>query len=297
MSGARCARAHSLGGPRRTGTAPLDSALGKSFTTRQILSLAWGERAPSPVALRADSHCTYCGSTRAFPRTLAHDDVWTTPPHPRPRQERERRSAPCTERLEQREAQDVFDVPITKRQRAQVIGGGGTHVGARARSAHAFGAERVARGGDLAATAHRRPGAQRPRHRRRARSARRRWQPAAAPPAAHTGAQRALCARSAVRRARSATWRSGSPQAPGTQRPRHGRRARSARRRQLACWRSHSTRWDVGGLCLLARATLYNNISQIYQADSLVVHSVSSHTVWSETRERFGRHMARAWLN
>ena len=97
--------------------------------------------------------------------------------------------------------------------------------GARARSAHAIGAERVARGGascELACwrsqhtdtlggfclLAHRRrPGAQRPRHRRRARSARCRWQPAAAPPGAarHTGAQRrapsAPSARSAVRRA------------------------------------------------------------------------------------------------
>ena len=41
----------------------------------------WGEGAPIRVVLRADSHCTCCGSTRAFPRTLAHDDLWTTPPH------------------------------------------------------------------------------------------------------------------------------------------------------------------------------------------------------------------------
>ena len=44
----------------------------------------------------------------------------------------------------------------------------------------------------------------------------------------------------AERRARSAWRRSGSPQAPGAQRPRHRRRARSARRRQLACWREQS---------------------------------------------------------
>ena len=56
--------------------------------------------------------------------------------------------------------------------------------------------------------------------------------------------------RSAVRRAHSARRRSGSPQAPGAQRPRHRRRARSARRRQLACWRSQHT---LGGLCLLAQ--------------------------------------------
>ena len=57
------------------------------------------------------------------------------------------RSAPCDKRLDQREAHDVFDIPTTKRQRAHVYGGG---------------------------TTCRRPGAQRPRHRRRARSARRR---------------------------------------------------------------------------------------------------------------------------
>ena len=48
-------------------------------------------------------------------------------------------------------------------------------VGARARSAPAFGAERVARGRDPAATGARE--AQRPRHWRRARNARRHWQP------------------------------------------------------------------------------------------------------------------------
>ena len=103
----------------------------------------------------------------------------------------------------------------------------------------------------------RRPGAQRPRHRRRARSARRRWQPAAAPPGAarHTGAQRrAPCA---VRRAPSARRRSGSPQAPGAQRPRHRRRARSARRRQLRAGMlaqpAHGRHTDtLGGFCLLA---------------------------------------------
>ena len=87
----------------------------------------------------------------------------------------------------------------------------GCRIGARARSAHAIGAERVARGGD---------GSQR--H--------------AAPPGAarHTGAQRPRrAAPCAERRARSARRRSGSPHAPGAQRPRHRRRARSARRRQL----------------------------------------------------------------
>ena len=40
----------------------------------------------------------------------------STPPHPRPRQERE--------------AHDVFDVPTTKRQRAQAQGGASWHAGA-----------------------------------------------------------------------------------------------------------------------------------------------------------------------
>ena len=31
------------------------------------ISLAWGEGAPIPAALRADAHCTCCGSTQAFP--------------------------------------------------------------------------------------------------------------------------------------------------------------------------------------------------------------------------------------
>ena len=89
---------------------------------------------------------------------------------------------------------------------------GGTHVGARARSAHAIGAERAARGRDRAAAGARARSAhaigaervarggdgsqrlRRPAHRRAAPSA-----------------------RSAVRRARSARRRSGSPQAPGAQ--------------------------------------------------------------------------------
>ena len=145
-----------------------------------------------PATRRSDLHCTCCGGALALPRTC---EVWTTPPHPRPR-----RSAPCTE---QREAHNVFDIPTTKRQRAQLSGG--THVGAQARSAHAIGAERVARGGDCSQrlphpvrhrarstlgagrvarggdqARRRRPGAQRSRHMRRARSATRRWQPAAA---------------------------------------------------------------------------------------------------------------------
>jgi hypothetical protein len=118
----------------------------------------------------------------SVPRTLAHDDVCTN--SPQPSLSAGARSAPCTERLEQREALDAFDIPTTKRQCVQVIRGA-AHVGA-------------------------------PRHRRRARSARwqpgcrrrmgvarsatRRWKPAAAPPGAQ-GAQRPRSARSAETRA------------------------------------------------------------------------------------------------
>ena len=44
-----------------------------------------------------------------------------------------KRTKPSTERLEQREAHEVFDITTTKRQRAHVIGGGAL-VGAWARS-------------------------------------------------------------------------------------------------------------------------------------------------------------------
>ena len=160
---------------------------------------------------------------------------------------------------EQREAQDVFDVPTNnKRGNARKLSGGGTHVGAPGRAApmpSRFGAERVARGGDLAAAA----GAQarsRPRHRRRARSARRRWQPAAAPPAdtqarSAPSARGAPCAERVARRGDQARRR---------------RRARSAHAmgaervaRGGASWHAGaaSTRWDVGGLCPARRAQLY----------------------------------------
>ena len=57
---------------------------------------------------------------------------------------------PCTERIEQRAAHDVFDIPTTPRTTCASYRGA-AHVGARARSAHAFGAERVARGDEKAA--------------------------------------------------------------------------------------------------------------------------------------------------
>ena len=84
----------------------------------------------------------------SVPRTLAHDDVWTTPPHPRPRQEREARLAPSVSSSAKRTTSSTSPPP---RGNARSYRGGEQHVGARARSAHAFGAERVARGGEKAA--------------------------------------------------------------------------------------------------------------------------------------------------
>ena len=85
----------------------------------------------------------------SVPRTLAHDDVWTTPPHPRPRQEREARLAPSVSSSAKRTTSSTSPPP---RGNARSYRGGGQHVGARARSAPAFGTERVARGSDPAAT-------------------------------------------------------------------------------------------------------------------------------------------------
>ena len=124
------------------------------------------------------------------------------------------RSAPCTKRLDQRKAHDVFDIPtVPRRQRAQP----GEHMWALGRAAPTPlvpSAQREAATG----LPYRRPGAQRPRHQRRARSARRRWQPAAAPPG--TQARSAL---GAQRRAPSAKRR-----ARGGDQARRRRRARSA---------------------------------------------------------------------
>ena len=112
------------------------------------------------------------------------------------------RGARCTERLEQRKAHDVFDIPtIPRRQRAQP----GEHMWALGRAPPT----------PLV------PSAQR--------------EAATGLPYRRPGPRRCTPSR---RRERSARRRSGSPQAPGAQRPRHRRRARSARRRQLACWRS-----------------------------------------------------------
>ena len=58
---------------------------------------------------------------------------------------------PCTEPPEQHAAHNVFDIPTTPQETTCAVYAE-AHVGARARSARAFGAERVARGRDPAAT-------------------------------------------------------------------------------------------------------------------------------------------------
>ena len=136
----------------------------------------------------------------------------TTPP---PSPSAGARSAHCIERPEQRAAHGAFNIPTTKRQRAHVYGGGTTcrRPGAQ-RPRH----RRRARSAWPRPGCRRRPGAQRPRHRRRARSASRRWQPAAAPPG--TQARSAL---GAQRRAPSA-----ERVARGAGQARRRRRVRSA---------------------------------------------------------------------
>ena len=124
------------------------------------------------------------------------------------------RSAPCTKRLDQREAHDVFDIPTTKRQRGALSGGNTCRRPGAQRPRH----RRRARSAWPRPGCRRRTGAQRPRHRRRARSASRRWQPAAAPPG--TQARSAL---GAQRRAPSA-----ERVARGAGQARRRRRVRSA---------------------------------------------------------------------
>ena len=194
---------------------------------------AWpGGRALRLQRRAAPTHTAHAAVARK--RSPAHLRMMMseTPPHPRPRQEREARVAPSVSSSAKRTT-SLTSPPSpgdNVRNRGSTCGRSGVQrlrLWCRARSARPrpgcrigaqapgaarhLGAERVARGGD---------GSQRLR-----RLAHRRAAPSA----------RAPCAE---RRARSARRRSGSPQAPGAQRPRHRRRARSARRRQLACWRS-----------------------------------------------------------
>ena len=130
------------------------------------------------------------------------------------------RNTRCNERLEQRAAHDVFDIPTTKNQRAQVSG----RVHSRRPGAQRQRHRRLALRARRRPGYRRRPGAQRPRHRRRARSARRRWQPAAAPPG--TQARSAL---GAERREPSAERRAQNAEREAAIRLAASARARSAR--------------------------------------------------------------------
>ena len=131
---------------RRVRTAGARSAGARALKARGI-GLAWGEGAPIPVALRADSRCTCCGSTQAFPRTLAHDDYG--PPLPTLALGRSAKRALHRASRAARSARRLRHPHHQEATRAQVSVG--EHIGARARSAHAFSAERVARGSDPAA--------------------------------------------------------------------------------------------------------------------------------------------------
>ena len=178
----------------------------------------------------------------SVPPTLAHDDVCTTPPQPSPSAGAP--SAPCAERLEQRKAHDIFDIPTNKRQCAQVIAEG-AHVGARARSAYAFGAELVARGGSQAAAgawaervARRGDGSQRlprPVHRRAA-------------PAAHPerGAPARNASGSAMRRLVAGAERAAPTSSATSARP-TWQPGGSTPLATVGCWPLHcvSTRWKA----------------------------------------------------
>ena len=238
-------------------TAPARSAGAHALKARGI-GLAWGEGAPIPAALRADAHCTCCGSTQAFPERSRM--MMSGPPLPTLALGRSAKRALHRASRAARSARRLRRPHHQEATRA-VIGGGTT---CRRPGAQRPRVRRRARSARRRKGCRRRPGAQRPRPRRRARSARRRWQPAAAPLRTQArsalGAQRPRrAAPCAERRARSARRRSGSPQAPGAQRPRHRRRARSARRRQLWHAGAASTRCDAGRL-LPASAALTTNI-------------------------------------
>ena len=116
------------------------------------ISLAWGEVAPVPVARHADTHCTCCVSTQAFPARSRMMMSALTLPNPRSRQEREARLAPSVSSSAKRTTSSTSPPP---RGNVRMHRGESKNVRARARSAHAFGAERVARGSDSAAAGNR----------------------------------------------------------------------------------------------------------------------------------------------
>ena len=119
---------------------PLCACSGASALKVRGVGLAWGEDAPFPVARRADSHCTCCGSTQAFPARL-RIMMSGRPPHPRPRQDpkpslhRPSRAARSARRLRHPH----------KGNARKLSGRTCRRLGAR-RPRH--GAERAARGGD-----------------------------------------------------------------------------------------------------------------------------------------------------
>ena len=103
----------------------------------------------------------------SVPRTLAHDDVWTTPPHPRPRQEREARLATSVSSSVKRTTSSTSPPP---RGNARINGGGGATC--KRPGAQLPRLRRRARSARRRKDCRRRPGAQRPHPRQRARSAR-----------------------------------------------------------------------------------------------------------------------------
>ena len=191
----------------------------------------------------------------SFGGTLAHHDVCPTPPYPRPRQELETRLATSVSSSAQRTTSSTFPPP---RGNVRKLSGGSAHLAARARSAHAIGAERIARSADQAAAGARARSAHAIGAERVARGGDGSRAAPAAPPGAQVrsalGAERR--APSAERRVPSARRRSDARRRrPGAQRPRHRRRARSARRRWLrasGCPTPHTT----AGRLLPASATI-----------------------------------------
>ena len=223
-----------------------------ALTVRGI-GLAWWEGARIPVARRADSHCTCCGSTQA---SVARSRITMSVP-PLPTLALGRSSKHALQRAS-RAARSARRLRHSHHQEATCASyRGSAHLGARARSAHAIGAERIARSADQAAAGARARsahaiGAERVREAAMAAERLR------LPRLAHRCA--APSAPSAERRAPSAERRArGGDQArrrrPGAQRPRHRRRARSARRRWLrasGCPTPHTT----AGRLLPASATI-----------------------------------------
>ena len=143
---------------------PLCACSGASALKVRGVGLAWGEDAPFPVARRADSHCTCCGSTQAFPARL-RIMMSGRPPHPRPRQDpkpslhRPSRAARSARRLRHPHKGNARKLSgrtcrrlgaRRPRHGAERAARGRDRRRPDAQRARAIGAERVARGGDPA---------------------------------------------------------------------------------------------------------------------------------------------------